>query len=108
MTIKKNNKFLFYITSVIASLLIFFVRLIYIKDLNGPIVFEDELGYWTHAANMNGLNWSNTLNMWYSFGYSFILAPIFKFTHDMALMYKIGVVINAIFAVMGSWRISRL
>ncbi|MCQ2533991.1 MAG: hypothetical protein MJ172_05430 [Clostridia bacterium] len=103
MTIKKNNKFLFYITSVIASFLIFFVRLIYIKDLNGPIVFEDELGYWTHAANMNGLNWSNTLNMWYSFGYSFILAPIFKFTHDMALMYKIGVVINAIFAVMGFW-----
>lgn len=108
MTIKKNNRILFYILSCLASLIIFFVRLIYIKDLNGPIVFEDELGYWTHAANLNGLNWSNTLNMWYSFGYSFVLAPIFKFTHDMATMYKIGVVINAVFAVMGFWLGMRL
>lgn len=89
------------ISMIIAAVIIFAVRLIYIKDLNGPIVFEDELGYWTHAANMNGLNWSNTLNMWYSFGYSLVLAPLFWFTHDMAILYKAGVVLNALFGVFG-------
>ncbi|MCQ2483337.1 MAG: hypothetical protein MJ153_07635 [Clostridia bacterium] len=101
MTDKKYGKRLYYIAVFFASLIIGAVRLIYIKDLNGLVVFEDELGYWTHAANFNGLNWSNTLNMWYSFGYSLILAPIFKITHDMALMYKIGVGINALLGVIG-------
>ncbi len=101
MTDKKCNKRLYYIAVFFASLIIAAVRLIYIKDLNGLVVFEDELGYWTHAANFNGLNWSNTLNMWYSFGYSLILAPIFKITHNMALMYKIGVGINALLGVIG-------
>jgi hypothetical protein len=79
---------------LIFSVLLF--RLYHLSDIYGPIIFDDEMGYWTHAANFAGFEWTNTEASWYSYGYSLILAPLFLLSHNMHTVYRIAIVINAL------------
>ena len=80
-------------------MVILLMRIWNIADLAGPVIFNDEMGYWSHAANMMGLPWKNTEDLWYSYGYSLILMPFFLFTHNMNILYRIAIVINGLFGV---------
>lgn len=82
-----------YILFVIAILI---MRLWNISDLNGPILFDDEIGYWSHAANLAGLSWTEVVHSWYSYGYSILLMPLFWITHNMKILYRIAIVLNAL------------
>ncbi|MCD7842779.1 MAG: hypothetical protein LUG56_09970, partial [Lachnospiraceae bacterium] len=59
------------------------MRLWYIRELHAPFLLDDEIGYWSHAANLAGLSWTGTETLWYSYGYSLLLAPLFLVSHNM-------------------------
>ena len=77
------------------------LRLFYITNVNGPFVYADEFGYWAHAAHMTGNTWAGVMDGmgWYGFGYSFLLAPSFLLSNDMAVIYKAAVIFNVVLSV---------
>lgn len=93
--ILKNEKFILtlmcLITLISRCLLIFY--------MDGPFIYADEMGYWSHAANMAGLQWSIDGTAWYSYGYSILLVPLFWITHDMSILYKMALFLNAVMSV---------
>lgn len=81
-------------------LVIFLIRIQNIADLSGPFIFYDEAGYWGHAANLAGLPWKEVVESWYSYGYSILLIPLFWISHDMAVLYRMAIILNAIMGVL--------
>lgn len=82
-----------------AGFLIFISRCLLIYFMDGPFVYADEMGYWSHAANMAGLQWSIDGTSWYSYGYSLFLVPLFWISHNMYIVYKLALLLNAIASV---------
>lgn len=78
---------------IFLMLMVFLIRIQNIADLNGPFIFYDEAGYWGHAANLAGLPWKEVVESWYSFGYSILLIPLFWISHDMAVLYRIAIIL---------------
>lgn len=74
------------------------LRLFYLTKVNGPFVYADELGYWSHAAHMAGHTWAGVMDgvSWYAFGYSFLLLPALLLSSQMAAAYKIAVLFNVV------------
>lgn len=86
------------IFAVIFAVYIFFLNYRIVKQCYNPFVFNDEMGYWTHAAELAGFDWhgvSGTL-AWYSFGYSLMLVPLIKLIGDTVLLYRTALVMNII------------
>lgn len=83
----------------------FLFRIFYITKVQGPFIYTDELGYWGHAANMTGNTWAGVMRdmPWYAFGYSLLLAPLFWISADIAVMYKIAVIFNAVLGLLSFW-----
>lgn len=77
------------------------LRLFYISRTNGPFIYADEMGYWSHAAHITGNTWAGVMNGmgWYSFGYSLWLALTFLFSHNMVVMFHIAVFMNALMSL---------
>lgn len=84
---------------LVAGFLIFISRCLLIYFMDGPFVYADEMGYWSHAANMAGLQWSIDGTSWYSYGYSLFLVPLFWISHNMYFVYKLALLLNAIAGV---------
>lgn len=83
------------------AVIIFFLNFMIVGDCYNPFVFNDEAGYWTHAATMAGYDWkgfSSTL-AWYSFGYSFMLLPIIKLFGSSVVMYRAALILNIIMQI---------
>ena len=64
-------------------------------------IVSDEVGYWGIAAQIAGYDWEDIMsNMaYYSFGYSFLLIPVFwlyRLGLSMAVCYKVAIVLNVI------------
>ncbi len=78
------------------------LRLFYLMKVNGPFVYEDELGYWSHAAHMTGYTWAGVMDgvSWYAFGYSFVLLPALLLSNQMAVAYKIAVLLNVLMCLL--------
>lgn len=62
---------------------------------------SDEVGYWGIAAQMAGYDWEDIMSnlAYYSFGYSFLLVPVFwlhRIGLGMAACYKVAIVLNVI------------
>lgn len=93
--ILKNEKFILAIMCLITLI----SRCLLIFYMDGPFIYADEMGYWSHAANMAGLQWSIDGTAWYSYGYSILLVPLFWITHDMSIIYKMALFLNAVMSV---------
>lgn len=79
-----------------------FLGIMVIKDLsklNTLYVLHDEFGYWSVAAHMAGHDWSGIAHQinYYSYGYSLFLMPLFWIGCNPVIMYKLAIIINAIF-----------
>ncbi len=61
-------------------------------------VIGDEFGYWGVAAQLAGLDWSESLGTvyYYSYGYSLLLAPILLIFKNPTLCYQAAIVLNAV------------
>lgn len=93
----KPYKLLMAIVSVF--LFIFYIRKI--DQINMIFVLPDEYGYWMTAATFAGYDWSGLagLSLYYSYGYSIFLAPLFLIFKDPVMMYKAALCMNALFYV---------
>lgn len=94
---KVNKKFILLFAS--ESIVFFMIYLYHINSLYAMVMSEDELGYWGNAAHFAGLDWGNVLNntAYYSYGYSFILLLILKLPLSSLVMYRLAIILNAIF-----------
>lgn len=84
---------------VFLSGIIVWLRLCHISELGGPFLWTDEIAYWSHAANLAGLSWCEVVEAWYSYGYSLFLVPLFWFTHNMSILYRMAIILNALFGL---------
>ncbi len=87
-----------------------FMALYYLRNLgkiNMIFVLPDEYGYWMTAATFAGYDWSGLsgLSLYYSYGYSIILMPLFWIFKDSVLMYKAAICLNALLYI-GAYFIS--
>ena len=98
-------------TLTLLILTMFFLTMIYsvfLKELKGPFIEGDEIGYWTHAATMLGWDWKSALSEtfpWYSYGYSLVLMPFLAISSDLEVAYRLAIILNIIF-ILGSYLIS--
>ena len=94
-SIWKKREYLIFAFFCLGTLVL---RLFYIMKVNGPFVYADEFGYWSHAAHMAGHTWAGVMDGigWYSFGYSFVLLPALFLSNQMAVTYKIAVLFNVL------------
>ncbi len=94
----RRQKIIFNLSAV---LLIMGVTLYDIKNLDMITVLNDEFGYWSNAALIAGNDWRPLMaeTPYYSLGYSLLLAPLFLFFEDYAILYKSAIALNALLLV---------
>lgn len=83
---------------ILLALVVFCVNLPIIGKCFNPFVFNDEMGYWTHGATIAGKDWTGISGglAWYSFGYSFMLAPVLMISDDPVVSYRTALVLNVL------------
>lgn len=86
-----------HVVKYIFAILIFMISLQHISELKNIIVVDDELGYWGIAAYMAGHDWSGVLSQtgYYSYGYAFLLFPLFYLFKQSSIIYQSAIVLNA-------------
>lgn len=102
--LEKDNRKNTLVNAVIFLLgawVIAWLRLRNIDIMKGPYVFPDQLGYFTHAAILNGLPWYQTTDSWYSYGISIVIAMVMRITHNMASIYKLLIYVNVLLGELG-------
>ncbi len=90
------------IVTLLFAAAIFLINFRVVGKCYNPFVFNDEMGYWTHASVMAGYDWTGVSNglAWYSYGYSFMLAPIMKLFSDPVDMYRAALILNIVMEVL--------
>jgi len=83
------------------SLLIMFIGLYDVLKMYCLTIINDEFGYWANAAHMAGKDWSSLLSTssFYSYGYSFLLVPLYRLGVSAEVMYQLAIVINVLLMV---------
>lgn len=91
--------------NIIMSVFYCSILLIYLlynlKYFNMITIVYDEFGYWSTAAFFAGNDWSGIASMspYYSYGYGLILTPLFWWFEDPIFMFKVAIILNALFVV---------
>lgn len=94
------------ILQCIPALLIFLLAVYRLWDVGQPILFNDEIGYWSNSAFLMGDDWTSVTGRinYYSYGYSLLLIPLRMlskaFDWGWWTLYQSAVVLNGIFLVM--------
>lgn len=107
---QKYNKYLreyrLQLLQCIPALVIFWLAVYRLSEIGQPILFNDEIGYWSNSAFFMGMDWTSVTGRisYYSYGYSLLLIPVriladwFSWRWDT--LYHAAVVMNAGFLVM--------
>lgn len=92
------------IVFALGAFIIVAIGLYNIKYLHQIVIIDDELGYWGIAAKIAGVDWSSSVKgiSYYSYGYSFFLAPIFRLIKNPEFRYQIAICLN-IFFLLGTY-----
>ena len=101
--VNRSKKKRLFLLLLLYAAVIFLFRIWYIREINVPVIRNDEYGYWSHAAWFSGHDWSDVLSAhmnWYSYGYSLLLTPLFWFSHNLHVMYKAAILGNGIFGIL--------
>ena len=85
-----------YIVTLILAAVIFILNYRIVGKCYSPFVYNDEMGYWMHAAEFAGLDWRGVSGTvaWYSYGYSLLLAPLVKLIKDTVVLYRAALIMN--------------
>lgn len=91
--------FIHYRIYIITALLLVCFYGLNIGRIYGFSIFPDEFTYWSYAARVAGYDWSNMISLgsYYSYGYSFILFPVFAIFDDAVTAYRVAIGINFVF-----------
>ncbi|MBD5483924.1 MAG: hypothetical protein HDR18_00085 [Lachnospiraceae bacterium] len=107
--IRNLNKFIkeyrVQILQGIPALVIFLLATYRLSEVGQPILFNDEIGYWSNSAFFMGIDWTSVTGQisYYSYGYSLLLIPLrvlsslFSWSSDM--LYHAAVMMNGGFLV---------
>lgn len=88
------------------ALIIFLLAVYRLSDIGQPILFNDEIGYWSNSAFLMGDDWTSVTGRinYYSYGYSLMLIPLRLldklFYWGWGTLYRSAVVLNGLFLVM--------
>lgn len=74
-----------------------------IPHMNAVWSLVDEYGYLVNAAYLSGKNWGYFTNMYYGYGYSLWLVPVFMLAKTGFQVIKGAILINTIFVVFTFW-----
>ena len=88
------------------ALWIFVLGTYRLSEIGQPILFNDEVGYWSNSAFFMGMDWTSVTGKigYYSYGYSLLLIPVrilgnfFGWRWDS--LYHAAVVMNVGFLIM--------
>lgn len=88
---KKQNIYRF-----ILCILILAVSLYDLNKMMLPVILGDELGYWTGAAWIQGLDWSSVMSRssYFGYGYGILLSPLL-FISNAVLRYRVAIILNS-------------
>lgn len=86
------------IVTLMLAAVIFYVNFRIVGKCYHPFVYNDEMGYWMHAAEMSGLDWRGVSYTvaWYSYGYSLLLVPLMKLFSDTVALYRAALILNIV------------
>lgn len=86
-------------------LAVFCIQVLHCGKLKVPVVFDDEFGYLANAAFFAGFDWSGIVSgvPYYSYGYSILLAPLFRLFREPTHIYQAVVIVNGILAAGSFW-----
>lgn len=90
----------------ILAVMIFLLAVYRLSDIGQPILFNDEIGYWSNSAFLMGDDWTSVTGRinYYSYGYSLLLIPLRMldkmFYWGWGTLYRSAVVLNGLFLVM--------
>ena len=90
----------------IPAVVIFLLATYRLSDIGQPILFNDEIGYWSNSAFFMGDDWTSVTGRigYYSYGYSLLLVPVRMLGEWLGwrwdTLYRAAVVMNAGFLVM--------
>lgn len=96
-----------HILQFVLMLGIFILGIWRIYEINQPIIFSDEYGYWANSSYFLGQDWSSLTSKigYYSYGYSLLLVIIRVIQRVFDLhwseMYELGILLNALMLVLG-------
>lgn len=81
-------------------LFIYLLRLLGYRNV--IYILHDEFAYWAIAAKYSGYDWKGMMidSSYYSMGYSLLLVPLFYLGISASKMYKIAIVLNAVFVIL--------
>lgn len=99
--LKLQNRF-FNICFIFGIIVLLAIPFWHVNVRSIPYVYNDEFGYWASAANFAGLDWSETFSKisYYSYGYGIILAILIMIFNNMALAYKVAIILNGIWLML--------
>lgn len=89
----------------IPAAVIFLLATYRMSETGMPILFNDEIGYWSNSAFFLGTDWKSVTGRigYYSYGYSLLLIPLrllaTQFAWRWDALYHAGIVLNACFLV---------
>ena len=95
----QNHEKIILLSAIALIMLIGLANLHHQHSLNA---INDEFAYWANAAQMAGKDWTALLSTssFYSYGYSFLLVPMFWLGFTATLMYRIALVFNVILLIL--------
>lgn len=72
-----------------------------LEELQQPMIFHDEYGYWAGSAYLTGHDWSSVTSItpYYSYGYGILLIPIRLFFNSYSAMYQAACFLNGLMLV---------
>ncbi|MCR5604401.1 MAG: hypothetical protein K6G27_11985 [Lachnospiraceae bacterium] len=105
-TTKKRTIQYFLISAVITSIL----TIVSVIKAQGIFFPTDEFGYWSNAASILGIDWSNvTAGMSsYAPGYSLLLVPIMALGKNPVVMYMAALILNGLLLLLSTFLFMRL
>ncbi len=97
-----GRKFVGRLEYVALPVTLFGIAVYSVCNAYGFLLYPDEYTYWAYAAYVSGYDWSDitSLGMYFSYGYSLILIPVFVFCKNAVTAYRMAVGINFIFLML--------
>ncbi len=97
-----GRKFADRLEYIVLPVVLFGIAVYSVCNAYGFLLYPDEYTYWAYAAFVSGYDWSDitSLGMYFSYGYSLILIPVFVFCKNAVTAYRMAVGINFIFLML--------
>lgn len=95
---------------ILTCLLILSIFVFKIGSIFCFYILPDEFTYWSYAARFAGKDWSEitALGPYFSFGYSFLLFPIFALFKDAVMAYRVAICLNFFLLIFSYWLLTKL